>query len=100
MGDCTTGVVGLRREPSPVRSVLYEGGESSRLYEGEYRVRCRFSWPDGTPGEDETNYGSYLDAQRWLLLAGEGVPLHVSSPDTGRQHLVRVTSAVIEPADG
>lgn len=100
MGDCTSGVFGLVREPSPVRSVLYEGGESSRVYEGEYLVRSRFVWPDGSPGEHETEAADYLACHRWVLLAAEGVPLGVTDPATGRQHQVRVTSTIIEAARG
>ena len=75
-------------------TLLYAGGESSRLHTGSWYVLARFHWPWGQPGEHETEPCDYLDAMRWCLAA-PFAPLIVSDPDTGRQYPVRVESARI-----
>lgn len=71
---------------------LYSGGESSRLYRGQYVVRAWFDWPDGRPGEHDTAPMTYEDAIAWLAAAPH-VPLEAS--DGSRIHMVRVQRAVI-----
>jgi hypothetical protein len=75
-------------------AVLYSGGEASRIYEGQYTVVSRFTWPDGQPGEDETAPMTYEDAMNWLASAPHA-PLIVS--DGADFHTVRVERARIEP---
>lgn len=73
---------------------LYSGGESSRIYRGQFIVRAWFTWPDGTPGEHDTAPMTYEDAIQWLAAAPH-TPLEAS--DGARIHRVRVLRGVIIP---
>ena len=76
--------------------ILYAGGESSRIYAGEFVVRAWFTWPWGQPGEHDTAPLPYEDCLDWLKAAPH-VPLIVS--DGAEFHSVRVERAVIVPAE-
>ena len=73
--------------------MIYHGAHGSRIYDGRYRVRAWFRWPDGAPGVEETEPASYEECQ-WWLEAAPHLPLEVS--DGARIHRVRVERAVIE----
>lgn len=75
--------------------MLYDGGESARVYEGRWRVLVTFRWPDGTPGWHATSPGTYEDAAIACRLFGLGAQLTVS--DGTRLHQVRVERALIVP---
>jgi hypothetical protein len=75
--------------------VIYAGGESSRVYRGQWRVLGAFTWPDGSPGWEATAPGTYEDAALRCQLLGLGLPIVVSDGST--LHRVRVERALIVP---
>lgn len=83
---------------SPPWPGYYCGGESSRIYCGDYIVREWFTWPDGQLGEHETAPAPYEDCVIRGSLASGGTLLEVVDPDTGQSYDVRIERARIEEA--
>lgn len=81
---------------------LYSGTDASRIYVGDYRVRFRFTWPDGSPGEAESPWDTYEEAAQLCRLYGAGVPAAVvpaTPQEPGRptrSEYVRIERATIE----